>query len=31
MNFLPATPAGGGKWNVAGQTFDGPTTDKPNA
>ena len=28
MNFLPATPAGGGKWQVAGQTFDGPNTDK---
>jgi len=28
MNFLPATPAGNGKWQVAGQTFDGPNTDK---
>ena len=24
MNFLPAQSAGGGKWRVAGQTFDGP-------
>ena len=28
MNFLPATPVSNGKWQVAGQTFDGPTTDK---
>ena len=28
MNFLPATTAGNGKWNVAGQIFDGPTTSK---
>ncbi|MGI9363780.1 MAG: ABC transporter ATP-binding protein [Rhizobiaceae bacterium] len=25
MNFLPAAPAGKGKWTVAGQKFDGPT------
>ncbi len=25
MNFLPATPKGPGKWEVAGLTFDGPT------
>ena len=25
MNFIPATPASAGKWNVAGQVFDGPT------
>lgn len=24
MNFLPATPAGDGKWSVAGQVLDGP-------
>jgi multiple sugar transport system ATP-binding protein len=24
MNFLDATPAGDGKWTVAGQTVDGP-------
>lgn len=24
MNFLPAQSVGGGKWRVAGQTFDGP-------
>jgi multiple sugar transport system ATP-binding protein len=24
MNFLPATPAGPGQWQVAGQTFAGP-------
>lgn len=24
MNFLPATPVEGGKWKVAGETFDGP-------
>ena len=24
MNFLPAKPAGGGKWTVAGQQLDGP-------
>ncbi len=28
MNFIHATPAGGGKWNVAGQTYDGPNIDK---
>ncbi len=28
MNFLKATPAGAGKWSVAGQVFDGPTADK---
>jgi multiple sugar transport system ATP-binding protein len=28
MNFLDAASAGGGKWTVAGQTFDGPTTEK---
>jgi multiple sugar transport system ATP-binding protein len=28
MNFLPAAPAGQGKWQVAGQTFTGPNTDK---
>ena len=27
MNFLPATPAEGGKWSVAGQVFDGPTAN----
>ncbi|MEZ5751754.1 MAG: ABC transporter ATP-binding protein [Paracoccaceae bacterium] len=27
MNFLPATPAGPGKWRVAGQTFDGPAAE----
>ncbi|MEM6889263.1 MAG: ABC transporter ATP-binding protein [Pseudomonadota bacterium] len=25
MNFLQATPSGGGKWSVAGQTIDGPS------
>jgi multiple sugar transport system ATP-binding protein len=29
MNFLPATATGNGKWKVAGQTLDGPDTDKP--
>ena len=29
MNFLPATPRGGGKWSVAGQMIDGPQSDKP--
>ncbi len=29
MNFLPANPQGGGKWSVAGQTWDGPATEKP--
>ncbi|SFR40731.1 ABC transporter ATP-binding protein [Litoreibacter janthinus] len=29
MNFLPATREGGGKWQVAGQSFDGPNADKP--
>ncbi len=28
MNFLPATPAGGARWNVAGQSFDGPSADR---
>ena len=28
MNFIDATPAGGGKWNVAGNLFDGPKTEK---
>lgn len=28
MNFLPATPAGSGQWQVAGQTFAGPVTDQ---
>ncbi|MDC1396150.1 ABC transporter ATP-binding protein [bacterium] len=27
MNFLPATPEGGGKWRVAGQSYVGPKTD----
>ena len=27
MNFLPAKPAGKGKWSVAGEVFDGPNTD----
>lgn len=27
MNFLPATPEGGGKWRVAGQSYAGPKTD----
>lgn len=27
MNFLPAAPVGGGKWQVANQTMDGPETD----
>jgi len=27
MNFLPATPAGPGKWSVAGQVFAGPAND----
>ncbi|MCR9086347.1 MAG: ABC transporter ATP-binding protein [Rhodobacteraceae bacterium] len=26
MNFLPATPSGDGKWQVAGQVLDGPTS-----
>ncbi len=29
MNFLPATPAGNGKWQVAGQTYDGPGAALP--
>ncbi|MGH1416081.1 MAG: ABC transporter ATP-binding protein [Pelagimonas sp.] len=29
MNFLPASPLGGGQWSVAGQTLTGPTADKP--
>lgn len=28
MNFLDATPADAGKWNVAGQVFDGPNAGK---
>lgn len=28
MNFLPAKPVGDGQWQVAGQTFSGPQTDK---
>ncbi|HCQ66460.1 MAG TPA: sugar ABC transporter ATP-binding protein [Rhodobacteraceae bacterium] len=28
MNFIDATPAGDGKWTVAGQVFDGPATEK---
>ncbi|MDE0522402.1 MAG: ABC transporter ATP-binding protein [Boseongicola sp.] len=28
MNFLPATPAGDGKWSVAGQVMDGPSSGK---
>lgn len=28
MNFLPAVAKGSGKWEVAGQSFDGPRTDK---
>jgi len=28
MNFLPATPHGTGKWTVAGQVMDGPTSEK---
>ena len=27
MNFLLATPEGGGKWRVAGQSYAGPKTD----
>ena len=30
MNFLPAQPVGGGKWQVAGQTLNGPTSEKTN-
>ncbi|MHA6326116.1 ABC transporter ATP-binding protein [Roseivivax sp. CAU 1753] len=30
MNFLKATPAGAGKWSVAGRVFDGPVTDRPH-
>ena len=29
MNFLGATPAGPGKWQVAGNVFDGPDAGKP--
>jgi len=29
MNFLPAAPAGNGSWQVAGQSFAGPATEKP--
>ena len=29
MNFLPATAAGEGRWQVAGQTFDGPRLAGP--
>ncbi len=25
---MPATPAGPGRWQVAGQTFDGPAADR---
>ncbi|MDH3262606.1 MAG: ABC transporter ATP-binding protein [Paracoccaceae bacterium] len=28
MNFLPAAPAGGGNWTVAGQSFAGPSADR---
>ena len=27
MNFLPASPEGGGKWRVAGESYTGPKTD----
>ena len=27
MNFLPASPEGGGKWRVAGESYAGPKTD----
>ena len=27
MNFLPAEPAGHGRWRVAGQVFDGPVAE----
>ncbi|TCS64550.1 carbohydrate ABC transporter ATP-binding protein (CUT1 family) [Primorskyibacter sedentarius] len=30
MNFLKATPAGDGKWSVAGQVMDGPRADRPH-
>ena len=30
MNFLPAQPVGGGKWQVAGQTLDGPASNRSN-
>ena len=29
MNFLPAKAAGDGKWEVAGNTFDGPSGGEP--
>ena len=29
MDFIDATPVGGGKWSVAGQVFDGPAGDHP--
>ena len=29
MNFLPATPAGDGKWAVAGQKIEGPSAGRP--
>ena len=29
MNFLSATPAGDGKWTVAGNILDGPRFDRP--
>ncbi|MCG6901555.1 MAG: ABC transporter ATP-binding protein [Rhodobacter sp.] len=29
MNFLSATPAGNGKWTVAGETLDGPNATAP--
>jgi multiple sugar transport system ATP-binding protein len=28
MNFLAAHPAGAGRWQVAGETFDGPTAGR---
>ncbi|MFY0597245.1 MAG: ABC transporter ATP-binding protein [Cognatishimia sp.] len=30
MNFLPAEPMDGGKWQVAGNTFDGPAANNGN-
>ena len=29
LTFLPATSHGNGQWSVAGQTFNGPATQKP--
>ena len=29
MNLLPAVPAGDGKWSVAGQVMNGPSSGKP--